>query len=46
MTLKNLVNPAEIKTLTITDVAPFYWGTGTDEHQSIVYPFAQVNATR
>ncbi len=45
MTHKNLVNPAEIKSLTITDVAPFYWGTSAVEPQSFVYPFAQVNAT-
>ena len=42
MTHMNRINPAEIKSLTIT---PFYWGTGADEHQTIVYPFAQVNAT-
>lgn len=45
MTHKNLVNPSEIKSLTITDVTPFYWGTSAVEPQSFVYPFAQVNAT-
>jgi hypothetical protein len=45
MTHKNLVNPAEIKSLTITDVAPFYSGTSVNEPQSFAYPFAQINAT-
>ncbi len=44
MTHKNLVNPADIEKLTITDYSPVYMGAGRDEAQNFVYPFAQVEA--
>lgn len=44
MTHKNLVNPADIKELTITDYSPLYMGVNGDDTQDLVYPFAQVEA--
>jgi len=44
MTHKNLVNPADIKKLTITDCSPLYMGADGDETQDFVCPFAQVEA--
>jgi hypothetical protein len=43
-THKNLVNPADIKKLTITDCSPLYKGVNGEETQDFVYPFAQVEA--
>jgi hypothetical protein len=44
MTHKNLVKPAEIKRMTITDCAPLYMSADGEETQDFVYPFAQVEA--
>jgi len=44
LTHKNLVNPADVKKLTITDCSPLYMGANGDETQDLVYPFAQVEA--
>ena len=43
LTHKNLVNPAEVKSITITDITPLYMGASGDVSQEFVYPFAQVN---
>jgi hypothetical protein len=44
MTHKNLVNPAEVKKLTITDCSPLYMGANGEETQDFVCPFAQLEA--
>lgn len=44
MTHKNLVNPADVKRLTITDCSPLYMGAAGEETQDFVYPFAQLEA--
>ncbi len=44
LTHKNLVNPADVKKLTITDCSPLYMGADGKEAQDLVYPFAQVEA--
>ncbi|MGA9450974.1 MAG: hypothetical protein WBW41_06480 [Verrucomicrobiia bacterium] len=44
ITHKNLVNPAEIKKLTITDCSSLYKGANGEETQDFVYPFAQIEA--
>jgi hypothetical protein len=43
ITRRNPVNPADIKSITITDVSFLYMGAKGDEKQDFVYPFAQVN---
>jgi hypothetical protein len=45
LTHKNLVNPSEVKKLTITDMSPLYMGASGEETQNLVFPFAQLEAT-
>ncbi|HEV2393620.1 MAG TPA: hypothetical protein VG146_14805 [Verrucomicrobiae bacterium] len=44
MTHRDSVNPRDVKKLTITEVVPFYMGATGEEIQSLVYPFAQIEA--
>ena len=44
MTHKNVVNPAEVKKLTVTDCSPLYMGAAGEQAQDFVYPFAQIEA--
>lgn len=44
MTHRNVVNPAQVRKLTITDISPLYMGAPGDERQDFVYPFAQLEA--
>ena len=44
LTHKNLVNPAMIQSLTITDCSPLYLGASGNVSQDFVYPFAQLEA--
>ncbi len=44
MTHKNLVNPATIQRLTITDCSLLYMGAAGNVSQDFVYPFAQLEA--
>lgn len=44
MTHKNLVNPAEVKKITITEMSLLYMGAAGDKPQDLVYPFAKLEA--
>lgn len=44
MTHRDAVDPSEIEKITITGLAPMYMGEPPNEHQTLVYPFAQIEA--
>jgi hypothetical protein len=45
LTHKNMVNPNDVKTVTITEISPLYMGASENESQDFVYPFAKLEAT-
>jgi hypothetical protein len=44
LTHKNIVDPADVKKLTITDCSPLYMGASGEQSQDLVYPFAKIEA--